>query len=136
MPILIDDTPRKEGEWPEGQWGEPVKGCRIKVRRVDSDILEELRKPLTKTSMDLDRKTRQVRPVETVDSQAYDDAIKDYLIEDFEGFVRANGLELPKTLQSKKELMKQTLIAEWVWSFANSLQLVEVEVREEEEKNS
>lgn len=136
MAIVIEELQFKPGEWPEGIWGNPMEGVRIQVRRIDADIFSELRKPLTISTMELDRKTRQYVPVEKVDSDAFNDVVTNYIIQNFEGFIDKGRNPLEVNLENKKKLMKKPVLSEWVWAMANALEVADQKKTEEEGKNS
>lgn len=120
---------------PEGIWGDYASGARIKARKINVEILNALKKPYTTTSMQLDTKARKMVPVEKVDDEAYEDALTDYMIEDFEGFGDNAGNALPVNLESKKMLLNIISIKEWVWAFAQSLEVFAAEKKGAETGN-
>jgi len=108
---------------PTGVWGEFSDGVKIKVRRLTAEVIRELRRPHVTTSM-VPHEGRMVQS-EKLDPEKYDEAIMDYLIEDFEGIGDENGNPLPKTLESKKRILNEISIKDWVWAFAQSIQTVQ-----------
>jgi len=134
MAIVIGDE--GAGLKEDGIWGSPMDGVKMQIRRIDGDIFLELRKPFIKKSFEVDRKTRKMAAVDIVDEDAFSDAVLDYIIQDFKGFIDKNRYTLPVNLESKKRIMNKTIITEWVWSMAQSLEVAEQEKQEAEEKNS
>lgn len=119
--------------WPDGIWGTFAEGVEFKVRKLTAEAVRQLRKPFVKVEMTLNAATRRMEPVESItDEGRYDDAVTDYLIEDFRGIGDEEGNALPVTLESKKRIMNSLALKEWVWAFTQSLEFA----REEELKNS
>ena len=118
-------------KWPEGVWGKFTDGVEIKVRKLTAESVRELKKPFLKTEMTLNTASRRMEPVEQIgDPEKYDDALTDYLIEDFKGIGDQDGNPLPVTLESKKRIMNQLTLRDWVWALAQS---VEASLREKNE---
>lgn len=122
--------------WPEGVWGQFAEGVKIKVRKLTAEALRELRKPLVKITMELESVSRRMVPAEKVDTDKYDEVITDYLIEDFQGIGDEEGNPLPVTLESKKQIMNYLPLKDWIWAFAQTLEMADVKKLEEEGKNS
>lgn len=121
---------------PEGIWGEYCEGVRLKIRKLTRESLRFLKKKHCKITMELDPRTRRMMPTEKIDDDAYEDAITDYLVEDFEGIGDADGNPLPLNLESKMLIMDKLSLREWIWSFAQTIEVAEAEKKEAEIKNS
>ncbi|HOR32195.1 MAG TPA: hypothetical protein PK311_05825 [Syntrophales bacterium] len=120
---------------PTGTWGTYQAGVRLKIRKLTGEALRELRRPYVRTEMELDPRSRRMVPAEKVDAEKLDDALADYLIEDFEGIGDEEGLPLPVDLESKRRIMNQPALAEWVLAFAQSLEVAQAERQRDEIKN-
>lgn len=120
---------------PTGTWGTYQAGVRLKIRKLTGEALRELRRPYVRTEMELDPRSRRMVPAEKVDAEKLDDALADYLIEDFEGIGDEEGLPLPVDLESKRRIMNQPALAEWIMAFANSLEMAQAERHQDELKN-
>ena len=120
---------------PTGTWGTYQAGVRLKIRKLTGEALRELRRPYVRTEMELDPRSRRMAPVEKVDAEKLDDALADYLIEDFEGIGDEEGRPLPVDPESKRRIMNQPALAEWIMAFANSLEMAQAERHQDELKN-
>lgn len=116
---------------PPGVWGTFSEGVRIKVRKLTAEVISGVRKQYTRIDMEVDPKSRRMVPVEKVSDEKYDDAMTDYLIEDFAGLGDGEGIALPVTLESKKRILNYLPLKDFVWAFAQSM-----DTTEEQEKNS
>ena len=121
---------------PEGIWGDYCEGVRLKIRKLTSEALRFLRKKHSKTVMELDPRTRRMMPIEKINDDAFEDALTDYLIEDYEGIGDEAGNVLPLNLESKMLIMDKLPLREWIWSFAQTLEVAEAEEKEAAIKNS
>jgi hypothetical protein len=118
--------------WPKGVWGKFAEGVEVKVRKLTNEAVRELRKPFMKAEMTLNTSNRRMEAVEHIgDPEKYDDALTDYLIEDFTGIGDDEGNPLPVNLESKKRIMNHLALRDWVWAFAQS---VEASVHEKSEE--
>ena len=109
--------------WPAGIWGTFSEGVEVKVRKLTAEAVRELRKPFLKVEMVVNTSSRQMEPREQVkDPDKYDDALTDYLIEDFKGIGDEEGNSLPVTLESKKRMMNNLALKDWIWAFAQSIE--------------
>jgi hypothetical protein len=120
---------------PDGTWGAFQDGVRLRVRKLTGEVLRELRRPFVRIEMDLDPRSRRMVPVEKADAEKLDEALADYLIQDFEGIGDEEGRPLPVDLESKKRIMNQPALAEWVMAFAHSLEVAQAERQRDEIKN-
>ncbi|HNS53318.1 MAG TPA: hypothetical protein PKH25_00915 [Syntrophales bacterium] len=120
---------------PDGTWGVFQDGVRLRVRKLTGEVLRELRRPFVSTEMDLDPRSRRMVPVEKADPEKLDEALADYLIQDFEGIGDDDGQALPVDLESKKRIMNQPALAEWIMAFAYSLEVAKAERQRDEIKN-
>lgn len=120
---------------PEGIWFDYQKGVRCKIRKMTGEVLTAMRKPLVKTSLEVDQRARKMVPVETVDPEAYEDACTDYILEDFEGFGDDDSKVLPLNFESKKDIMNYVDIKAWIWSCAQTVEVINKEAEDEEIKN-
>lgn len=121
---------------PEGIWGNYCEGVRLKIRKLSSEALRFLKKKHSKIVMELDSRSRRMVPLEKIDDDAFEDAITDYLIEDWEGIGDEAGNLLPLNLESKMLIMDKLFLREWIWSFAQTLEIADAEKKEAEIKNS
>ncbi|MDD5207741.1 MAG: hypothetical protein PHS17_20090 [Desulfobacterales bacterium] len=108
---------------PPGVWGNFTATARLKIRKLTQEIVQTLRKPFVTTEMEVDPKSRRMMPVDKLDTDKYNDAITDYLIEDWnEEFVDdETGDLLPKSLDSKKRIMNYLPVNDWIWGFAQAI---------------
>ncbi len=121
--------------WPEGVWGTYAPGVRLKIRKLASDVIQELRKPHVRLEMEVDKISRRMMPVEKVDSEAFDDALTTYLIEAWEGLGDEEGRLLEDSLASRKAIMNDLTLRDWIWAFAQSQELIAERQKEAEVKN-
>jgi hypothetical protein len=125
--------------WPEGIWGTYAPGVRLKIRKLSADVFQSLRKPFIRMEMEVDKKSRRMIPVERTDDKAdeeFENAMKTYLIEAFEGLGDENGNPLPDDLESRKSIMNNLPLNDWVWAFAQSQEVIAEQKHQEEIKNS
>lgn len=116
---------------PDGVWGTFTEGVELQVRKLTSEVITTLRRQFLTTSLELDQSSRRMMPIERLDSAKYNDALTDYLIQDFRGLGDDDGVALPLTLKSKHRILNYLPIRDWVWSFAQA-----VDSTPEQEKNS
>lgn len=122
--------------WPEGVWGTFSQGVEIKVRKLTAEAIRELRKPFLKTEMVPNASSRRMELSEQIDNQEkYDDAVTDYLIEDFRGIGDEDGNSLPLDLESKKRIVNHLALKDWIWTFAQSIEACAQEKSEGARKN-
>ena len=124
-------------QWPEGVWGTYAPGAKLKIRKVSADVFIELRKPFIRTEMQAEKGSHRMVPVEKLtDEEGYNDKLTDYIIEDQEGFGNEEGQAFPTPLDlaSKKALMNDLQIKDWIWAFSQSQESTANEKREEEIK--
>jgi hypothetical protein len=128
MLILKKQT---SGEKPQSQRFEYSKGVVFYVRPLTGVILRDLREQCTKTRMELNRQSRRMEPVEDVDDAKLEDLLADYILETWEGVEIQAGdggsLPLAVTLESKKLILDQIALREFIWAAAQSLDISEVE---------
>jgi len=130
--LKVDKLGFDNNNWPEGVWGKFAEGVDVKVRKLTAEATRELKKPFIKTEMTVNTLSRRMEPVERIgDPEKYDDALTDYLIEDFTGIGDEAGNPLPVNLESKKRIMNHLPLRDWVWAFAQS---VEASVQEKSEE--
>jgi hypothetical protein len=107
-------------------------GVEVKVRKLNAEAVRELRKPFIKTEMVLNASTRRMEPVERIgDPEKYDDALTDYLIEDFTGIGDEEGNPLPVNLREQEAHHESLGAEDWIWAFAQS---VEASVQEKSQE--
>jgi len=114
-----------------------VQGAKLKVRKINADVFVELRKPFSRTEMEVDKKSRTMKPVEKlIDEEGYNDILTNYIIEEQEGFGDEEGHPFPSPLDlaSKKALMKDLPVSDWVWAFAQSQEVIADQEKEAEIK--
>lgn len=107
----------------EGRWFEYAEGLEIKIRPLTGEIMKEVRKPAVKIKMEVLPGSRKMAPVETVDDNLLNDLLADYLIEDFKGIGGDDGQALPLTLDSKKLILDEIPLREFVWASAQALDM-------------
>jgi hypothetical protein len=118
---------------PDGVWGTFAPGLKVQVRKLTSEVIGGIRKKCVTTTMEVNTKSRVLVTAEHLDEEKYDDAMTDYLIQDFsKGFVdEADDMPLPVTLDSKKRMLNVLPLKDWIWSFAQAM-----DTTEEQAKNS
>jgi hypothetical protein len=119
---------------PEGVWVTYSEGVRFKVRKLTSDSTRAIRKPFVRLELELNPSSRRLEHVEKVDNDGLDDALAEYLIEAFEGIGDDNGI-LPNTPESRKAILNQPSLREFIWEASQSLEIVSQEKREDDLKN-
>lgn len=122
--------------WPEGVWGTYAPGVRLKIRKLTSDAIGGIRKPFVRLEMEVDKASRRMMPVEKVETDAFDDALTNYLIEAYEGLGDDEGNPLPDDLASRKAIMNDLTLRDWIWAFAQSQEVIAQAAHEDEIKNS
>lgn len=118
----------KTGE-AEGKWFKYADGVEFKIRPLTGNVLREIRKPAVKVSMQVDPKTRRMIPIEDVDDDKFDEAVTDYILEDFKGVGDDNGNLFEPTLENKKLIMDQLPLRDFIWSAAQSLDVGEEQIK-------
>ncbi len=122
--------------WPEGVWGTFQEGVRFKVRKITTEILQKLRDKCCSSEMELDPNSRRMIPVKKLNEKKYDDLIADFMLEDFEGVGSDDSDQfLDKSLESKKRIMNVTALRDWIWAAAFSLDMADIQKKEDELKN-
>ena len=121
---------KKEGST-EGKWFKYSDGVEFKIRPLTGTVMRELRKTAVKINMELDPKTRRMIPVEDVNDEKLEEALADYILEDFKGVGDEAGNVFEPTLENKKLIMDQLPLKDFIWAAAQSL-----DVGEEQIKNS
>ena len=114
----------------EGKFFAYTKGVEFKIRPLTGQVLRELRKKVTTTRMEADPTTRKMVAVEDVDNDKLDELIADYMLEDWKGIGDEAGVPLPVCLESKKSILNQIPLREFIWSAAQAL-----DIEQEQEKN-
>jgi hypothetical protein len=122
---------------PDGIWGTFAPGLKVQVRKLTSEVIKETRKKYVTITMEVDTKSRAMVPVEHVDDEKYEEAMTDYLIQDFtKSFTDEDDVPLPVNLDSKKRMFNNLPLKDWIWAFAQTLEMADVKKLEEEGKNS
>lgn len=121
--------------WPEGAWADYAPGVRFRVRPLTSDAIAALRAPFVQVKMEVDPASRQMKQVEKVDNEAFNDALSTYLIAGWEGLGDDNGAPLPDNLESRQAILNQLPLKDFIWAAAQTLEAAAQSRKEEEIKN-
>ena len=98
------------------------EGVAFWVRPVTGTIMRDIRKKcITGNTVEYNQRTRTMETVEQVDDEKYDNLITDYIVEKWEGIGGGDGNPLPATPESKKLILDQAALGEFVWAAAKSL---------------
>ena len=106
----------------EGKWFEYSEGVEIKIRPLTGQTMKEIRKGVSIVKMEVGP-GRKMIPVEHTDDDKLEDALAEHLIEDFKGIGGSENTALPVNLESKKLILDQIPIREFVWNSAQSLDI-------------
>ncbi len=102
-------------------------GVAFWVRQLTGAILRNFRKQCVTQDLGYSVATQRMEPVEKVDDDKLNDLIADYILEKWEGVGGEDGQPLPVTLESKKLILDQLAIKNFVWAAAQSLDTSEAE---------
>jgi hypothetical protein len=100
---------------------EYAPGVAFWVRPVTASILQELRRKCVTSRMAPNRSTRQLESVDELDHEKFDATLADYILERWEGVAGEDGRELPVSPESKKLVLDQLELSEFIWAAAKSL---------------
>ena len=138
MSIKIRRINDRDGRWVSLTPLTNVEGDEIKVRPLTQSIVQEIRRSVATPRLEPDPKTHRMVAVDHVDPQQFDDALTDYIIEEWRSkngraiFVDdTTGEPLPITLESKKRICDNTDLFDFIWNAAKSFELTT-----DREKNS
>lgn len=121
--------------WPEGTWATFSEGAEFKIRKINSDIIRGLRKPLVTVKMEFNTDTRMTEEVEKFDPVEWADTLAGYVLEDFKGCGDDEGNPLPVNLASKKAIMNYPQLREFILSIAQAIDVITARRQEAEIKN-
>src|SRR3990172_4163388 len=97
-------------------------GVAFWIRPVTGTIMRDLRKKcITGNTVEFNPRSRTMETVEQVDDEKYDRLITDYIIDKWEGIGGEDGNPLPVTVESKRLILDQAVLSEFVWAAAKSL---------------
>lgn len=120
---------KKSTDKEEGRWFKYAAGVEFKIRPLTGNILREIRKASSTTSMQPDPKTRRMVAVEDVNDEKFDEAVTDYILEDFKGVGDEEGNLFDPTIENKKRIMDQLPLRDFIWSAAQSLDVGEEQIK-------
>lgn len=106
-------------------------GVAFWIRPLTGTVLRDLRKQCTKTKMEFNPQTRKMEPVEEIDEAKLEDLLAEYILEKWEGVGGEDGQPLPATLESKKLILDQLALRNFIWAATQSLDFTG-----DEQKNS
>lgn len=108
---------------------EYAPGVAFWVRPVTASILQELRRGCLTSRMGTNPKTRQLENVDELDDVKFDAALADYILDRWERVSGEDGEALPVTLESKKLILDQLVLSEFIWACAKSLDTTGAELK-------
>ncbi|MCK9570058.1 hypothetical protein M0R72_14035 [Candidatus Pacearchaeota archaeon] len=120
---------------PEGVWATFAEGVKLKIRKLTSDALRELRRPHVQYVMELNPTSRRMEQVEKLDSEKFDEALAAYMLEAFDGIGDDDGTPLPDTMDSRRAILNIPQLKEFIWAVAQSLDVAQEERNREAAKN-
>ncbi len=97
------------------------------VRPLTGTILRSFRKQCVTSDFGYNAASQKMEPIEKVDDDKLNDLISDYILEKWEGVGGEDGQPLPVTLDSKKLIIDQLAIKNFIWAAAQSLDTTEAE---------
>ncbi len=104
-----------------------AEGVSFWVRPLTGTILRNFRKQCATSDFGYNSASQKMEPVEKVDDDKLNGLIADYILEKWEGVGGEDGQPLPVTLESKKLILDQLAIKNFVWAAAQSLDTTETE---------
>lgn len=105
----------------EGRWVEYVEGVEFKVRPLTASTIKKLRKPFVTLRMKPDPRSGQMMQVEDFNKkEEFEDALNDYIIEDWKGVGDQAGNLLEATIENKKKILDNIPIRDFIWAAAQS----------------
>lgn len=113
----------------EGRWFQYAEGVEFKIRPLSGNILRELRKSTSTVRMCPDSKSGRLVQVNDVNEEKFDEAVTDYILEDFKGVGDDKGNLFELTLENKKLIMDQLPLRDFIWSAAQSLDVGEEQIK-------
>ena len=108
---------------------EYAPGVAYWVRPITSSILQDLRRKCVTSRMATNPKTRQLESVDELNDTKFEDELADYILDRWEGNVGDDGEPLPVTLESKKLILDQLVLSEFIWACAKSLDTAGAELK-------
>jgi hypothetical protein len=113
----------------EGKWFPYSDGIEIKIRPMTGQVMRDLRKSASTTKMEADPLSRKLVAVDRIDEAKLEDILNEYLIEDFRGIGSDSETALEVNLDSKKLIMDQIPLREFIWSCAQSLDIEGAQIK-------
>ena len=99
------------------------------VRPLTGTILRNFRKLCATEEIAYSATSQRMELVEKINDDKLNDLIADYILEKWEGVGGEDGQPLPVTLESKKLILDQLAIKNFVWAAAKSLDTTEAETK-------
>lgn len=113
----------------QGQRFEYAEGVAFWVRPLTATVLRDLRKQCIKTKLEFDPKSRKMESIEEIDGEKFDTLLTDHILDLWEGVGGEDGQPLPVTLESKKMILDQLPLRDFIWAMAQSLDTSEAEAK-------
>lgn len=104
-------------------------GVAFWVRPLIGTTLKNFRKQCVTEDLGYSAVSQRMEPVEKVNDDKLNDLIADYILEKWEGVGGQDGQPLPITLESKKLILDQLAIKNFIWAAAQSLDTSEAEIK-------
>lgn len=125
--IMLKIKKINTNELPPGREFKYAEGVFFWVRPLTGTILRNFRAQCVTADYSYNPATQRMEQVEKVDDDKLTDLIADYILEKWEGVGGEDGQPLPVTLESKKLILDQLAIKNFVWAVAQSLDTSEAE---------
>lgn len=119
---------------PDGTWVKYADGAEIQIRKWNAEVIREIRKPFVTSSMEYDTRANTLVPKETVDPDKFNDALNDYLVQNFKGFGDEDGEAIPVNTEGRRNMMKDISIGEFVMNYAKRIEMIDALQKEDDIK--
>lgn len=117
MPLVYDD----ERDFDKGEWVEYEEGVEFQLRPLDKKAFRKMRKTATPNKPVRGSRRKQT-VADTIDDEAFDHALFDYIILGWKGVVDKRGKDLPCTPENKAKVTDRMInLASWLIDEASFL---------------
>ena len=117
----------------ESVWISYSNEAEFLIRPLTASSVEKIRKQFVKSK--IGNKNGEVTIIEVVDDEKFNDALIDYIIEDWKGIGDEDGNDLDCNLENKKLVMDISEISEFILTAAKKLPMLSKNKIEAEIKN-
>jgi hypothetical protein len=121
---------------PDGTWATYIEGAEVQIRKLNRQIVKALRDPFVTPVEEYDATLKIFVKKEKVDNEGFENAFNRYVVQNFKGFGDDDGYVLSDNDISRKALLDNKEIGEFIINYANAVEFIEEKKKGEEIKNS